>query len=580
MIESGAGAVRRGALSELERGSIPRIMPLLLSELVSASREVAATSARLEKVERLAALLRRLAPDEIEIGVAMLSGGLRQGRIGLGWSTVLAAAQHEATAPAEPPATPEQLALDLPAPATGAPAGGGPLTLVEVDEAFDHIASVSGRGSARERGRLLAKLFHRATPNEWEFIVRLLAGELRQGALAGVMEEAVAAAASIPADEVRRALMLAGDLGDVARTALTGGPDALGRFRLRIFRPLKPMLAQTAEDLSAALERLGEAAFEFKLDGARVQAHKSGAEVRIYSRRLNDVTGALPDLVEAVRALPVREVVLDGEVIALRPDGTPHPFQTTMRRFGRKLDVEALRKELPLTPFFFDLLTHDGHDLFDAPARERFAALEDAAPSLVVPRIVTADEAEAQRFFDQALERGHEGLMAKSLDATYQTGRRGFGWLKIKPAHTLDLVVLAAEWGHGRRKGHLSNLHLGALDAATGDFVMLGKTFKGMTDEILEWQTKRFKELETRTEGNTVHVRPELVVEVAFSDVQESPQYPAGMALRFARIKGYREDKPASEADTIETVRAIMAGEKRSTAPRIRSRGGASDASQ
>jgi len=352
--------------------------------------------------------------------------------------------------------------------------------------------------------------------------------------------------------------MLAGELTAVARAALVEGQAGLDRFRLELLRPLQPMLASPAGDVSEALERMGEAAFELKLDGARVQVHKAEDEVRVFSRRGNDVTPAVPELVEIVQALPARQLILDGEVIALRPDGAPLPFQLTMRRFGRKLDVARLRGELPLTPFFFDVLHLDGEDLLDHPAAERFAALGASVPGLTVPRIVTSDAEEADAFFAEALQRGHEGMMVKALDAPYEAGRRGFSWLKIKPAHTLDLVILAAEWGHGRRQGWLSNLHLGARDPENGGFVMLGKTFKGMTDEMLAWQTKKLQEIALGTDGWTVHVRPELVVEVAFSDVQESPQYPAGMALRFARVKRYRDDKTAAEADTIGTVRKIF----------------------
>ena len=328
------------------------------------------------------------------------------------------------------------------------------------------------------------------------------------------------------------------------------------------------MLASPAGDVSEALERLGEAAFELKLDGARVQVHKGEDEVRVYSRRGNEVTAAVPELIEAVQALPARQLLLDGEVIALRPDASPHPFQVTMRRFGRKLDVERLRGELPLTPFFFDLLHLDGADLLDRPAGERFATLAAATPGLTVPRLTTASAEEADEFFAAALARGHEGIMAKAVDAPYEAGRRGFSWLKIKPAHTLDLVVLAAEWGHGRRSGWLSNLHLGARDPENGGFVMLGKTFKGLTDATLAWQTEKFQQiaLGDGTDGWTVYLKPELVVEVAFSDVQESPHYPAGMALRFARVRRYREDKTAAQADTVDTVRAIFAA-GRSGAP-------------
>jgi DNA ligase-1 len=371
------------------------------------------------------------------------------------------------------------------------------------------------------------------------------------------MAEALAAAAEVPADEVRRALMLAGELPEVARAVLTEGRPGLGRFHLQLFRPLQPMLAQPAGDVSEALERLGEAALELKLDGARVQVHKAEGDVRVYSRRGNEVTHAVPELVETVQALPARQLLLDGEVIAQRPDATPHPFQVTMRRFGRKLDVPRLRGELPLTPFFFDLLHLDGQDLIDRPAGERFAALGESVPGLAVPRIVTADAEEADAFFEDALARGHEGIMAKATDAPYEAGRRGFSWLKVKPAHTLDLVILAAEWGHGRRKGWLSNLHLGARDPENGGFVMLGKTFKGLTDAMLAWQTQKFQEIALGTDGWTVYLRPELVAEIAFSDVQESPQYPGGMALRFARVKRYREDKTAAEADDLAAVLAL-----------------------
>jgi DNA ligase 1 len=508
---------------------------MLLADLVATSRRVAETRSRSEKTGALALLLRRLSPEEIDIAVAFLSGHLRQGRIGLGGAAVRTAMPGSA---AEEPS----------------------LVLGEVDEAFARIASVSGAGSTSERGRLLSALLARATRDEQDFLVRLIYGELRQGALAGLMAEALAAAAEVPADEVRRALMLAGELPAVALAVLTEGRPGLDRFRLQLFRPLQPMLAQPAGDVSEALGRLGEAAFELKLDGARIQVHKEGDDVRVYSRRGNEVTQAVPELVESVQALPARRLLLDGEVIALRPDGAPYPFQVTMRRFGRKLDVPRLRGEIPLTPFFFDLLHLDGQDLIDRPAGERFAALGETVQGWAVPRIVTADPEEADAFFEDALALGHEGIMAKAVDAPYEAGRRGFSWLKVKPAHTLDLVILAAEWGHGRRKGWLSNLHLGARDPENGGFVMLGKTFKGLTDERLAWQTKKLQEIALGTDGWTVHVRPELVAEIAFSDVQESPQYPGGMALRFARVKRYRDDKTAGEADTIETLRKIFEG--------------------
>jgi DNA ligase-1 len=361
----------------------------------------------------------------------------------------------------------------------------------------------------------------------------------------------------VPAAEVRRAAMFAGDLGAVAHSALTEGAPGLARFSIELQRPVQPMLAQPAEDIADALGRLGVAALEWKLDGARVQVHKAGDDVRVFTRNLNDVTAAVPEIVEAVRALPARALILDGEAIALARGGAPQPFQVTMRRFGRKLDVAAMRAELPLTALFFDCLRRDGESLVDAPAHERFAALGDALPSgLIVPRIVTRDAAAAQAFYAEALARGHEGVMAKALDAPYEAGNRGASWLKV--THTLDLVVLAAEWGHGRRRGWLSNLHLGARDPG-GGFVMLGKTFKGLTDELLARQTRELLAREVGRDAYTVFVRPELVVEIAFNDLQASPQYPGGLALRFARVKGYRPDKRADEADTIDAVRALYA---------------------
>ncbi len=509
-----------------------------LEELVLTSQRVAETRARSAKIAALADLLRRLPAGEVEIAVSYLSGSLPQGRIGLGPAAI---------AQARAESQPETRASTSPG-----------MEIAEVDAAFARIAAASGAGSTAARIGLLRELLARAGAGEQDFLLRLVFGELRQGALAGLMAEALAAAAAVPAAEVRRALMLAGDLPAVARAALAEGAAGLARFRLQLFRPLQPMLAQTAGDAAEALERLGEAAFELKLDGARVQIHKAEGRVEVYSRRGNEVTAAVPELVEAVAALPARRLVLDGEVIALGADGSPHPFQVTMRRFGRKLDVARLRGELPLTPVLFDLLHWDGDDLLDRPAAERFAALAEAAPGLTVPRLVTADAEAAETFFSRALQNGHEGIMAKATAAPYEAGRRGFSWLKIKPAHTLDLVVLAAEWGSGRRQGWLSNLHLGARDEENGGFVMLGKTFKGMTDERLAWQTARFQELALGTDGWTVHLRPEVVVEVAFNDVQESPQYPGGMALRFARVKRYREDKTAAEADTVATVRELF----------------------
>ena len=507
-----------------------------LAELVTASQRVGATASRLAKVAELAALLRCLLPEEIEIAVAYLSGETRQGKLGIGYAAL--------------------------AEARSAGARSSSLELRAVDDALDALAKTKGKGSAAERARRLGELFARATRNEQEFLVRLLVGELRQGALEGVMLDAIAQAAALPVADVRRAAMYADGLSTIARAALADGASGLARFAIRLLQPVQPMLAQPADDVTSALGELGTAAVDWKLDGARVQVHKAGHEVRVFTRNLNDVTGAVPEIVEAVRPLPARDLILDGEAIALAPGGAPQPFQVTMRRFGRKFDVEALRGELPLSVFFFDVLRRDAEDLADRPARERFEALGDALPkALVIPRLVTGDRDAAEAFFKDAIRRGHEGVVAKSLDAPYEAGRRGAGWLKVKRAQTLDLVVLAAEWGHGRRKGRLSNLHLGARDPLTGRFVMLGKTFKGLTDETLAWQTQAFLEREVGRDAYTVYVRPEIVVEIEFNALQASPQYPGGLALRFARVKRYRPDKRPDEADTIDTVRAIYAAQ-------------------
>lgn len=506
-----------------------------LAAIVDTSHRVADTGSRLAKRNAIADCLRALDPDEIEIAVAFLAGETRQGRLGIGYA-MLSALRG------------------------GVASSSSSLTLTAVDGALARIASASGKGAAGERARQLGELFARATRREQDFLVRLLVGELRQGALEGVMIEAIAAAAEIAVAEVRRAAMLAGDLRAVARVALVEGQPGLARFSIRLLQPVQPMLAQPAEDVADALARLGTAALEWKLDGARVQVHKAGDDVCVYTRSLNDVTPAVPEIVEAVRAAPARELILDGEAIALAPGGAPQPFQTTMRRFGRKLDVAALRVELPLTALFFDCLYSDGETLIDRPASERFIALNDAVPAaLIVPRVVTSDLTEAEAFYADALRRGHEGVMAKAVDGPYEAGSRGASWLKVKRVHTLDLVVLAAEWGHGRRRGWLSNLHLGARDPSSGGFVMLGKTFKGMTDAMLEWQTHELLAREIARDDYIVHVRPELVVEVAFNDLQASPQYPGGLALRFARIKRYRPDKRADEADTIDTLRTLYA---------------------
>jgi DNA ligase-1 len=508
------------------------------SEVASASRDVARASGRLTKIGRLSALLGALGPDEIEPVVAFLSGEPRQGRIGIGHAAISAASE-------------------------GLPAlSGPPLTVLDVDSAFDSMAKVSGPGSARARTEALGALFARGSEAERSFLRRLLYGELRQGALVGVVVEAIAKAARVPAAKVRRSVMMSGNLGVAARAALTGGAAALDAFGVRLMQPVRPMLADSAEDVDQAFEEIGEASLEYKLDGARIQAHKAGDEVRLYSRTLNDVTSSAPDIVKLVRALPAREAIFDGEVIALAPDGTPRPFQITMRRFGRTRGVAALQDQLPLTPFLFDCLYLDGTSLIDDTQERRAAALRGVAETLAVPRVVRPSRTAADAFVRDAAARGHEGVMAKALDAPYAAGRRGASWMKIKQARSLDLVVLAAEWGHGRRHGYLSNLHLGARDPSTNAFVMLGKTFKGMTDDMLAWQTTHLQSLEIGHDAYTVFVRPELVVEVAFNDVQESPVYPGGVALRFARIRRYRTDKNAADADTIDTVRGLITGRR------------------
>jgi DNA ligase-1 len=427
---------------------------------------------------------------------------------------------------------------------------------------LDRLAAERGAGSVERRVAELRKLFARARPDERRFLSQLLIGEIRQGALEGVLLDAIALASGLPSVDVRQAFMFAANIGDLALAALSEGAVGLRRYSLQLFVPVAPMLASSAEDVEAALERLGNAAFEYKLDGARIQVHKGGHEVRLFTRQLQDVTGRLPEVVEWARSLPVREAVLDGEAIALRGDGRPEPFQTTMRRLGRIKEVAAVRDAIPLSPFLFDALYVDGESLLARSYEDRTRILASIAPSATIPRMITAQPEEARRFLAQSLAAGHEGIMAKSLSAPYMAGQRGSHWLKLKEATTLDLVVLAAEWGNGRRQGWLSNLHLGARDPTTGQFVMLGKTFKGLTDDMLRQQTKQLLALESHREGQAVFVRPELVVEVAFSDIQESPRYPAGLALRFARVRRYRPDKSAQEADTIQTVAELFKAQR------------------
>ncbi|MGB2556310.1 MULTISPECIES: ATP-dependent DNA ligase [Cellulosimicrobium] len=537
---------------------------MLLAEVAATSDAVAATRSRLAKRAAIADLLRRVADDaeagsaEVEIAVAYLAGELRQRRTGLGWRSL-----RDLPAPAEEPG----------------------LTLTDVDAAFARMADLSGPGSSTARQAEAAALFGAATAREQSLLAGLVSGELRQGALDSVVVDAVAEAAGVPADAVRRAVMLAGATGPVARAALTaGGPEAaaeaLATFRLTVGRPVRPMLAQSAPDVGAALDKLGAApggedasgtavAVDVKLDGIRIQVHRDGDDVRVFTRSLDDITERVPEIVAAVRALPGRALVLDGEALVVGPDGVPRPFQETAARSATQGERSAaeeaeLAASLELSPFFFDVLHADGRDLLDEPLRDRLAVLDDlladlladAAGPLAVRRLVTDDAAAATAFFDAAVAEGQEGVVVKSLDAPYAAGRRGAGWVKVKPRHTLDLVVLAVERGSGRRSGWLSNIWLGARDPE-GGFVMLGKTFKGMTDEMLAWQTQRFRELQTADEGYVVHVRPEQVVEIAFDGLQRSTRYPGGLALRFARVVRYRDDKTAAEADTIDTVRAL-----------------------
>jgi DNA ligase-1 len=508
---------------------------MLLLDVATTSVDVGGTSSRLTKVAHIADLLTRAAPDPglIAILVSWLSGELRQRQIGVGWASLRT----------RPPAAPEPT-----------------LTVRGVDATFTEIGAISGKGSQARRADLIATLFTAATEAEQTFLVRLLGGELRQGALAGIMTDAVANAAGIPAAAVQRAAMLGGDLPAVAAAALSGEAAALDAFTLLVGRPVGPMLAQTATSVSDAIERHGGATiFEAKLDGARVQIHRSGDAVTVYTRSLDDVTARLPEVVEETLALPVDALIADGEAIALRPDNRPHRFQVTASRFGRSVDVGAARAAQPLSVFFFDILHRDGADLLDAPTSDRLATLDALVPPRQrVDRLVTSDPAEAAAFLDATLAAGHEGVMAKAPGAPYQAGRRGAGWLKVKPVHTLDLVVLAVEWGSGRRRGKLSNIHLGARDPANGEFIMVGKTFKGMTDAMLDWQTTRFSELAVGgTDGYVVQLRPEQVVEVALDGVQKSSRYPGGVALRFARVLRYRDDKAPAEADTIDAVRAL-----------------------
>ncbi|GGH93319.1 ATP-dependent DNA ligase [Arthrobacter liuii] len=505
---------------------------MLLLELVETTKAVSSTRSRLAKVDALAQLLRRLEPAEIPTAVGLLSAKPRQGRVGVGWSAV-------AAAKAEPAAEPS-------------------LSVADLDAALDRLLGTAGTGAGAERAATLRKLMAAATGPEQSFIAGVLLGELRTGALEGVLTDAVARASGKPVQAVRRAAMLSGDLGGTALLAITGTEAELDAVGLVVGRPVLPMLAATATSPGAALEATGEASVEYKLDGARIQVHRSGGDVSIYTRNLADVTHRLPEVVEVVGGLPLRDVILDGETLALDEEGGPRPFQETMARFG----ADAAR-ETVLHPWFFDVLHIDGRDLLDEPLSARISVLERIAPEHRIPGEVTADPAVAERVSQDALAAGHEGVVVKAIGSTYAAGRRGSNWVKVKPVLTYDLVVLACEWGSGRRTGMLSNLHLGAHDpkgefGEPGGYVMVGKTFKGLTDELLRWQTGRFQELEVRRTTGTVWVEPVTVVEIAIDGVQQSPRYPGGIALRFARVKRYRDDKTPGEADTIQTLRALL----------------------
>jgi ATP-dependent DNA ligase I len=500
---------------------------VLLSDLVATSAAVGATRSRIAKVTALADLLRALDSAEIEIAVGFLTGAPRQGRIGVGWATIAAIELTPAAVPS--------------------------LTLAEIDTVVTAVEGTSGAGSSEARRALLTSVLARATAAESDFIRRLFTGELRQGALEGLMLDAIARAADIAADPVRRAAMRTGDLGETARLALTGGIEALTAVRFEVLRPVMPMLAATSDSVAAALDATGLASVEWKLDGARVQVHRSGSEVRVFTRNLNDVTARLPEVVEVVRGFPSNEFVLDGETIGLSTEERPERFQDTMSRFGRDQIDDAPQ----LHAFFFDCLRADGVDLLDRPLEERREVLARVAAGRIVPALVTDAADAGEAFLAEALAAGHEGVMVKALSSTYEAGRRGAAWRKVKPVRTLDLVVIGAEWGHGRRRGWLSNLHLGAR-GPDGDFVMVGKTFKGLTDALLTWQTEQLQELVVSTDGHVVLVRPELVVEIALDGVQASKRYAGGVALRFARVRGYRPDKSPADADTIDAVRALL----------------------
>lgn len=507
-----------------------------LEDLVVTSENIRSTPKKKEKVSLIAKILQQAKGREISLAAQFLAGILPTGRLGIGWRTI------------------QEAVRDLrPVSST--------LSITDIQAYLEDLTKTAGPGSSERKKKRLRQLFSKVGKREQRFLIGLILEEVRQGALEGLVLEAIAQAASLPIFSVRRAYMFAGSLGEVAEAALTRGAAGLERFGPRLFSPISPMLANSAQEEKEALGRLGEASWEYKVDGARIQIHKGKDEIRVFTRHLKDVTERLPEIVALAKNFPAEAAIIDGEAIALQKNRMPLPFQTTMRRFGRILDVKRMQKEIPLSPFLFDLLYLDGQELFRSPYLERMDMLTKITPSnYLIPHIVTADALKAHEFLLKSLEAGHEGVMAKGLDSPYVAGQRGFHWLKIKPSRTLDLVVLAAEWGHGRRKGWLSNLHLGARDLKSGQFVMLGKTFKGLTDKMLSWMTKKLLKLETKRDEYTVYVKPELVVEIAYSDIQSSPRYPGGLSLRFARVRRFRTEKSPAEADTIQTVWSIFEG--------------------
>ncbi|MBA2531959.1 MAG: ATP-dependent DNA ligase [Nocardioidaceae bacterium] len=508
---------------------------MLLSDLAQVSVEVAYTASRLAKRAALARALHAAGADEIATVVTYLSGRLRQRRTGVGW------ASFEQVSPAAEPT----------------------LTVADVDAAFEQMSVLAGAGSQEQRREALTDLLGRATEPEQIFLWRLVTEDLRQGALDGVMLDAIAQAFDVQPSLVRRASMLLGSTAAAAEL-VRDGPDALERIGLVIGVPIRPMLASAAPALSAAIAKAapsnGAVVVDAKLDGIRIQVHRNGNDIHIFTRSLDDITERLPEVVEVVRSLPARRLVLDGEAIVLRPGGRPAPFQVTAARTASRADLAGLRARAPVSTVFFDLLHRDGRDLLEQPLRTRLDELHAVVSAAHrAPGIHTSSPEQAQLFFDETIAAGHEGVIVKALDSGYDAGRRGSAWVKVKPRHTLDLVVLAAEWGHGRRAGWLSNLHLGARDPSDGSLVMLGKTFKGLTDATLAWQTEQFLAREVRRTTSTVFVRPELLVEVAFDGLQSSSRYPGGVALRFARVLRYRDDKSIDEADTMATVLALHA---------------------